>query len=89
MHLVLALPPDAQQNLAKGNFAEVPTEAQGLHSRLNVKVTNGGVLVADGQGDSAHVLKMLKLQDNKTVVILDRVLFSGEREAAKSAECCQ
>jgi hypothetical protein len=78
MHLVLALPPDAQQKLAQGGFADVPTEAQGLYSRLNVKVTAGGVLVTDGQGDSAHVLKVLQLQDNKTVVILDRVLFSGE-----------
>lgn len=78
MHLVLALPPDAQQQLAKGRFAEVPTEAQGLFSRLKVKVTAGGVVVADGQGDAAHALKVLKLQENKTVVILDRVLFSGE-----------
>lgn len=77
MHLVLALPPDAQQQLAKGRFAEVPTEAQGLFSRLKVKVTAGGVVVADGQGDAAHALKVLKLQENKTVVILDRVLFSG------------
>jgi hypothetical protein len=78
MHLVLALTPDAQQQLAKGRFAEVPTEAQGLYSKLKVKVTAGGVMVTDGQGDSAHVLKVIKLQENKTVVILDKVLFSGE-----------
>jgi hypothetical protein len=84
MHLVLALPPDAQQQLANGGLAEVPTEAQGLHSRLKVKVTAGGVLVTDGQGDSAHVLKVLELQENKTVVILDRVLFSGEAAVAET-----
>jgi hypothetical protein len=82
MHLVLALPADAQQQLAQGRFAEVPTESSGMYSRLKANVTAGGVVITDGQGDNAHVLTVVKLQENKTVVILDRVLMSGAGSAS-------
>lgn len=87
MHLVLAIPPKAQQQLAQGVFATVATIAAGQHSVLGVQKTAAGVVLTDGQGNKVNVLKVVGLQSNKTSVIVDRVLFSGNYYTSIASMC--
>ncbi|KAF8071021.1 oma1 [Scenedesmus sp. PABB004] len=80
MHLVLAVPPDAQRALAAGAFAVVHTEAGGTNE-LAVSRTAGGVRITDPQGFPVNVLRVVQLRPNQTAVVIDRVLFSGVRAA--------
>lgn len=87
-HLVLALPPDAQQKLVEGKLLSVPSAAATtvggnlttLRAVMRSSAGSSGqqrLYITDGQGQTAAAVKVLRQDSNKVVILIDRVLSSG------------
>jgi hypothetical protein len=48
---------------------------------LAAAAVSGGVVITDGQGNKANVLKLIQLQPNQSAIVIDNVLMSGGIEA--------
>jgi hypothetical protein len=80
----------SQEIFANGN-TRLANTAAGSSSRLLLKQSGGKVLVAGKHGDAANVdPAYVAVDDNKTIHVIDRVLYGGERlhPAGSSAAAC-
>jgi hypothetical protein len=89
-HLVLALPPDAQQALVDGKLTSIPTAAttdgtdQGvLRVVMSSRGASGGqeqrqLRITDGQGQTSAAVKVVRQDSNKIGTIIDKVVMSSK-----------
>lgn len=89
-HLVLALPPDAQQALVDGKLTSIPTAAttdgtdQGvLRVVMSSRGASGGqeqrqLRITDGQGQTSAAVKVVRQDSNKIGIMIDKVVMSSK-----------